>query len=132
MEIKYISLQTLWCTTFLISKFEICSVESWGNEKKTWWYYFFYQSTINYRVLCYHVDDFCWEGSEQFQSTIIGKIKETFIQEEILHSRRNYSCINIYQNLYNDKLSETEINSGKLEKQAQLNKEEAWQLHGLA
>ena len=66
------------------------------------------------------VYDFCWGGSEQFQSTIIGKIREAFSisQEEIrtfkyleLNIKQTNSCISIDQNLYIDKLSEVEINS---------------------
>ena len=57
-------------------------------------------------------------GSEQFQSTIIGKIRETFSisQEEIitfkylgLNIKQTNGCISIDQNLYIDKLSEVEL-----------------------
>ena len=85
--------------------------------------------------MCCHVDDFCWGGSEQFQSSIIGKIRETFStsQEEIttfkylgLNIKQTNGCISIDQNLYIDELSEVQINcERKLEKHAQLNKEEA-------
>ena len=88
------------------------------------------------------LNDFCWDGSEEFQSTIIGKIREAFSisQEEIttfkywgLNVKQTNDCISIDQNLYTDELSEAEINSErKLEKHAQLNKEEARQLRGLA
>ena len=69
-------------------------------------------------------------GSEQFQSTIIGKIREAFSisQEEIttfkylgLNTKQTNGCISIDQNLYIDKLSEVEVNSErKLEKHGQL------------
>ena len=77
-------------------------------------------------------------GSEQFQSTIIGKIRETFSisQEEFtnfkylgLNKKQTNGCISVDQNLYIDELSEVEINSEQ--KHAQLNKEEARQLRGL-
>ena len=72
--------------------------------------------------MCCHVDDFCWGGLEQFQSTIIGKIKETFSisQKEIttfkylgLNTKQTNGCISIDQNLYTDALSKFEIIIGK-------------------
>ena len=103
--------------------------------------YFFGQSIINYRVLC-DVEDICWGGSEQFQSTIIGKIRETFSisQDKIttfkylgLNIKQTKGYISIDQNFYINEVSEVEINSErKLEKHAQLNKKEARQLRGLA
>ena len=93
-------------------------------------------------AICCHVDDFFWGESEQFQSVITCKIKEAFSinQEEIttlkyleLNIKQTNGCISIDQTLYIDELSQLEINSKrKLEKHAKLNKEEAWQLHGLA
>ena len=91
--------------------------------------------------MCCHADDFCWGGSDQLQSTIIGKNRETFSisREEIttfkclgLNIKQTNDFISIYQNLYIDELSEVEINDErKLEKHAQLIKE-AQQLCGLA
>ena len=60
-------------------------------------------------VMCCDVDVFCWGGSEQFQSTTIGKIRETFsiIQEEIktfkylgLNIKQTNCCISSDPNLY--------------------------------
>ena len=57
----------------------------------------------------------------------------TFVGEYLgLNEKQNNGCMNIYQNLYSGKVGEVECNSEKkLEKHAQLSKEEAWQLHGL-
>ena len=76
--------------------------------------------------MCCYAADFCWGGSEQFQSTITGKIRETFSisQEKIttfkylgLNIKQTNGCISIDQNLYIDELNEVEINSErKLEK----------------
>ena len=92
--------------------------------------------------MCCQVDDFCWGESEGFQSTIIGKIRETFTisQGEIttfkylgLNIKQTNGCISIDKKLYIDELNEVEIDSErKLEIHAQLNKEEARQLRGLA
>ena len=50
-----------------------------------------------------------------------------------LNKKQTNGCMNIYQNLYIGKVGEVEFNSEKkLEKHAQLSKEEARQLHGLA
>ena len=87
--------------------------------------------------MCCHIDDFCWEESEQFQSTIIDKIRESFSisQEEVttfkylgLNIKPANGCISTDQNLYIDELSEAEIR--KLQKHTQVNKEEARQLRG--
>ena len=82
--------------------------------------------------MCCHVDDICWRRSEQLESKIIGKIRETFSisQEEIktfkyleLKIKQTNGRISIDQNLSIDELSEVEINSEiKLEKHTQLNK----------
>ena len=82
--------------------------------------------------MCCHVDDICWGRSEQLESKIIGKIRETvsISQEEIktfkyleLKIKQTNGRISIDQNLSIDELSEVEINSEiKLEKHTQLNK----------
>ena len=69
----------------------------------------FFWSVINklQGVMCCQVDDFCWGESEGFQSTIIGKIRETFTisQGEIttfkylgLNIKQTNGCISIDQN----------------------------------
>ena len=138
MEITHISLWTLWCTTFLYLSLKSVLLRAGATKSKFDDSMFFW--SINNKlqgVTCYHVDDFCWGGSHQFQSIIIDKIRETFSisQEEIKTFKwlgsniiQTNGCISIDQNLYIDKLSELEIIS---EKQAHLKKEEAWQLHGL-
>ena len=82
--------------------------------------------------MCCHVDDIYWGRSEQLESKIIGKIRETvsISQEEIktfkyleLKIKQTNGRISIDQNLSIDELSEVEINSEiKLEKHTQLNK----------
>ena len=94
----------------------------------------YFWSVINklQNVICCCVDDFCGGRSEQFQSTINGKIRETcsISQGEIttfkylaLNVKQTNGCITIDQNLYKDEFGKDEISSErKLEKHAQLNK----------
>ena len=104
--------------------------------------FYLYDNNKLQGILCAHVDDFCWGGTEQFELKIIKSIKQCFkISTEELQTfkylginvRQTDSCIEIDQNSYINELKEVEISHEKRKnKYAQLNKEEARQLRGLA
>ena len=90
-------------------------------------------------ILCAHVDDFCWGGTEQFEVRIIKLIKQSFQMslEELetftylgLNVQQTCNYIKIDQDSYIQELVISQ--ERRKNKFAQLNKHEAGQLRGLA
>ena len=93
-------------------------------------------------ILCARVDDFCWGGTEQFQVKSIKLIKKSFqisLEESEtfkylgLSVKQTCDYIKIDQSSYINELKEVENSQEKQKNNfAQLNKDEDWQLQGLA
>ena len=93
-------------------------------------------------LICCHVDDFFWGGTNSFEKTVIQRLKESFVtsQEELesfkylgLNIVQKNDCIYLDQKLYIEELKELAVDTKrKMSKEAQLTAGEAWQLRGLA
>ena len=93
-------------------------------------------------ILCARVDDFCWGGTEQFQVKSIKLIKKSFqisLEESEtfkylgLSVQQTCDYIKIDQSSYINELKEVENSQEKQKNNfPQLNKDEDWQLQGLA
>ena len=105
-------------------------------------FFFWHRNGKVQGLICCHVDDFFWGGTNDFEKTVIQKLKESFvISPEELESFK-YLGLNIVQKndfiyldqkLHIEELKEAAIDTKrKMSKQAQLTTGEAPQLRGLA
>ena len=104
--------------------------------------FFWHRNVKVQRLICCHADDFFWGSTNDFEKSVIQKLRENFVTspEECesckylgLKIVQKNHCIYLDQKLYIEEIKEVAIDTKrKMSKEAQLTTGEAWQLRGIA